>query len=105
MGLVKFNWVELFTLRRLMDSMQILPRTLLTKLGKSKPNMLYTALRSRVASRGILAASIVGETPIFLFSFKKRRNPLQSCSFLHVPSLFLWVKLVVDSVYVYFVYI
>jgi hypothetical protein len=46
-----------------MDSMQILPRTLLTKLGKSKPNMLYTALRSRVASRGILAASIVGETP------------------------------------------
>jgi hypothetical protein len=62
-GLVKFNWVELFTLRRLMNSMQILPRTLLTKLGKSKPNMLYTALKSRVASRGILAASIVGETP------------------------------------------
>jgi hypothetical protein len=62
-GLVKFNWVELFTLRRLMDSMQILPRTLLTKLSKSKPNMLYKALRSRVASRGILAESIVGETP------------------------------------------
>jgi hypothetical protein len=74
-GLVKFNWVELFTLRRLMDSMQILPRTLLTKLGKSKPNMLYTALRSRVASRGILAASIVGETPKkenSLFSTKKK---------------------------------
>jgi hypothetical protein len=58
-----------------MDSMQILPRTLLTKLGKSKPNMLYTALRSRVASRGILAASIVGETPKkenSLFSTKKK---------------------------------
>jgi hypothetical protein len=46
-----------------MDSMQVLPRALLTKLGKSKPNMLYTALTPRVASRGILAASIVGETP------------------------------------------
>jgi hypothetical protein len=43
--------------------MQVLPRALLTKLGKSKPNMLYTALTPRVASRGILAASIVGETP------------------------------------------
>ena len=62
-GLVKFNWVELFTLRRLMNSMQVLPRALLTKLGKSKPNMLYTALTPRVASRNILAASIVGETP------------------------------------------
>jgi hypothetical protein len=53
-----------------MDSMQILPRALLTKLGKSKSNMLYTALRPRVASRGILAASIVGETP------KKKRKSL-----------------------------
>jgi hypothetical protein len=43
--------------------MQVLLRALLTKLGKSKPNMLYTALTPRVASRGILAASIVGETP------------------------------------------
>jgi hypothetical protein len=68
--------VELFTLRRLMDSMQVLPRTLLTKLGKSKPNMLYTALRSRVASRGILAASIMGETP-------EKENSL----FSHPPTL------------------
>jgi len=43
--IVKFNWVELFTLWRLIDSMQVLPHALLTKLGKSKPNTLYTAPR------------------------------------------------------------
>ncbi len=60
---VKINWVELFTLRRLMDSMEILPHALLTKRGKSKPHMLYTAHTPRVASCGIHAASIVGEIP------------------------------------------
>ncbi len=63
--IVKFNWVELFTLWRLIDSMQVLPHALLTKLGKSKPNTLYTSpcTMPRVASCGILAASIVRDTP------------------------------------------
>ncbi len=37
-GLTEFNWVELFTLRWLMDEIRVLPRRF-PKAGKTKPNM------------------------------------------------------------------
>jgi hypothetical protein len=46
--IVKFNWVELFTLWRLIDSMQVLPRALLTKLRQVQTKYAVHSTTPRV---------------------------------------------------------